>query len=200
MSAADWVARRVSWPIAMAHGSTGIDLTPEFVETGQALSGWVDLGDRIDLNCGSALDLPFEADLFDAAYMMHVGMNIADKAGLFAQVARTLKPGGVFGIYDVMATADGDLVFPVPWAMTGETSALADPETYRAGLEAAGFTIVAERNRRDFAQEFFAALRAKAAGADGPPPLGIHVLMGQSAAEKIANMGRKHFHRPHCAL
>ena len=29
-------------------------------------------------------------------------MNIADKAQLFAEVRRVLKPGGVFGVYDVM--------------------------------------------------------------------------------------------------
>lgn len=175
---------------ASSYGSqvTGIDLTPEFVETGQALCEWVGLGDRIQLHTGSALDLPFgEAD-FGAAYMMHVGMNIADKVRLCTEVSRVLQPGANFGIYDVMRTGEGDLRFPVPWSHGPENSALATPTEYRTALEAAGFSVSAERNRKDFALSFFAELSAKIAEGDGPPALGIHLLMGQSRAEKIKNM------------
>jgi SAM-dependent methyltransferase len=176
--------------VASRFGSrvTGIDLTPEFVETGQVLCDWVGLGDRIDLRVGSALDLPFEDESFDAAYMMHVGMNIADKDRLFEEVGRVLKPGGHFGIYDVMRINDGDLAFPVPWAMSDETSAVATIDRYRSALETAGFTVSAERNRGDFALAFFAEMSAKAAAVGGPPPLGTHILMGERRAEKIENM------------
>jgi ubiquinone/menaquinone biosynthesis C-methylase UbiE len=167
---------------------TGIDLTAEYVETGQTLSSWVGLDDRIALHHGSALDLPFDQGRFDAAYMMHVGMNIPDKTQLFAEVYRVLEPGGSFGVYDVMRTGDGNLTFPVPWATTSETSAVAAPEAYRSALETAGFEVAAERNRRDFALEFFAELSAKTAAAGGPPPLGLHILMGATRAEKIKNM------------
>ncbi len=167
---------------------TGIDLTTEYVETGRALCAWVGLDDRVALHQGSALDLPFGDAGFEAAYMMHVGMNIPDKARLFAEVYRVLKPGGSFGVYDVMRTGEGALTFPVPWATTDETSAVAAPQDYKSGLEAAGFEVAAERNRREFALEFFAELRARIAAAGGPPPLGLHVLMGASGAEKIKNM------------
>ena len=167
---------------------TGIDLTAEYVETGQALCAWVGLGSRITLQQGSALELPFEDGAFDAAYMMHVGMNIADKARLCAEVARVLRPGGSFGIYDVMLTGDGDLAFPMPWATAAETSHLAPPEAYVEALEAAGLSVDTQRDRRDFALAFFAELTAKTAASGGPPPLGLHILMGASGAEKISNM------------
>lgn len=167
---------------------TGIDLTPEYVEVGKALCEWVGLDGRIDLRQGSALDLPFEDALFDAAYMLHVGMNISDKRALFAEVARVLRPGATFGIYDVMRTGEGDLAYPVPWAEAPETSALAAPGDYRGALEAAGFAVAEERDRRDFALEFFAALAARTAAAEGPPPLGLHLLMGPTAKRKVANM------------
>ncbi len=167
---------------------TGIDLTAEFVETGQALCTWVGLENRVELRQGSALDLPFEPARFDAAYMMHVGMNIADKARLIAEVARVLKPGGTFGIYDIMRSGEGELTFPVPWAEAAATSAVEPPETYKEALAAAGFAVAAEENRRDFALAVFAETAAKMAAAGGPPPLGIHLLMGATRAEKVKNM------------
>jgi ubiquinone/menaquinone biosynthesis C-methylase UbiE len=165
----------------------GIDLTPEYVETGRELNRWLGLDARIDLQQASALAMPFADASFDAAYMMHVGMNIADKKALAAEVARVLKAGGPFGIYDVMRVGEGDLAFPVPWAASPETSALATPAAYRQALEAAGFRVTHERNRRAFALDFFEQMAARTA-AEGPAPLGIHVLMGETRAEKVKNM------------
>jgi SAM-dependent methyltransferase len=166
----------------------GIDLTPEYVETGTTICKWVGLDDRISLHRGSALSMPFADGSFDGAYMLHVGMNIEDKAGLCAEVGRVLRPGALFGIYDVMKTGDGEMIFPAPWATTAGSSALATPRQYREALQAAGFSEVAELNRRDFAVTFFDQLRAKTMAAGGPPPLGLHVLMGRNAPDKIQNM------------
>ena len=176
--------------VANRYGSrvTGIDLTAEYVETGNTLCKWVGLDERISLHQGSALAMPFTERSFDGAYMLHVGMNIEDKEKLAREVARVLQPGSVFGIYDVMRTGPGDLSFPVPWATTAGLSAVADSDRYKSALQKAGFNILAERNRRDFALAFFADLRAKTAAAGGPPALGLHVLMGKNTPEKVQNM------------
>jgi SAM-dependent methyltransferase len=167
---------------------TGIDLTAEYVETARTLSQWTGLGEWLSFHQGSALDMPFADASFDAAYMLHVGMNVPDKQGLFAEVARVLKPRGRFGIYDVMKTGAAKVTFPVPWAATPEISALAGPEAYEAALRVSGFEIVAERNRRDFSIEFFRTLRARMTQAGGPPALGLHIVMGPDAATKVGNM------------
>jgi SAM-dependent methyltransferase len=166
----------------------GIDLTPEYIATGRVICEWVGLADRISLHQGSALSIPFADGTFDGAYMLHVGMNIEDKARLCTEVGRVLRPGALFGIYDVMKTGDGELTFPVPWATTAASSAVASPEQYRGAPQAAGFAVIAELNRRDFAVAFFDQLRAKTMAAGGPPPLGLHVLMGRNAPDKIQNM------------
>jgi SAM-dependent methyltransferase len=166
----------------------GIDLTTEYVETGRAICQWVGLDDRISLHQGSALSLPFAGNAFDCAYMLHVGMNIDNKVKLCSEIARVLRPGAVFGIYDVMKTGEGELTFPVPWATTAQSSAVAEPAQYRSALEASGFALTAELNRRDFALAFFDELQAKTMAAGGPPPLGLHILMGRNAADKIRNM------------
>jgi ubiquinone/menaquinone biosynthesis C-methylase UbiE len=176
--------------VASRYGSrvTGIDLTHEYVETAKALCRWVGLDDRISLHQGSALAMPFPDAAFDRAYMLHVGMNITDKPKLCAEVGRVLRPQAVFGIYDVMRTGGGELIFPLPWAATAATSAVAEPTHYKSALEAAGFVITAERNRHDLGLAFFEGLRARAREAGGPPPLGLHILMGKSTPEKVGNI------------
>ena len=167
---------------------TGVDLTPEYVETGNVLCSWVGLSDRITLQVGNATALPHPDETFDRAFMLHVGMNIADKDRLMSELHRVVRPGARIGIYDVMRVNDGDLTFPVPWAAAPEGSSVASVPAYKAALERAGFRLTAERNRRDFALEFFAQLQAKAAGAGGPPALGLHILMGSTAPLKVRNM------------
>lgn len=176
--------------VASRHGCrvTGIDLTAEYVETARTLSDWVGLSDRVRFHRGSALATPFADAAFDRAYMLHVGMNIPDKLALFREIARVIKPAGRFGIYDVMTTGSAPLRFPVPWAATPDMNAIATPDAYRTALRASGLELLAERDRRDVAVEFFQAMLARMAQAGGPPPLGLHLLMGPEARTKIANM------------
>lgn len=166
---------------------TGIDLTHEYVETGAALSAWVGLGHRVTLEQGDATSTRYAGGEFDKAYMLHVGMNIADKDALARELYRILRAGGTLGIYDVMRVGDGTLTYPVPWATTARESAVGSPAEYRAALEAAGFRVVAERDRSGFALEFFTQLQARAGGGERSP-LGLHILMGESADTKVRNM------------
>jgi ubiquinone/menaquinone biosynthesis C-methylase UbiE len=166
----------------------GIDLSDEYVRVAEVLARRVGLDRRVSYRCGSALALPFAPSTFDGAYMLHVGMNIADKSALFAEIRRLLRPGGVFGIYDVMRESQGEMSFPVPWASSAETSFVESAATYRELLEAAGFEVRKERSRRDFAIDFFRQMRARAAQSEGPPPVGLHILMGSAWPRKVENM------------
>lgn len=167
---------------------TGIDLTPDYVETAATLTKWLGLGDRANFRQGSATSLPFTQGSFDAAYMLHVGMNIDDKEALCREAARVLRAGAQFAIYDVMRLGEGDLAFPVPWAAHAGLSSLAPPAAYKEALQLAGFELIAERNRRDFAIQFFDTMRAKNEAAGGPPPLGAHLVMGSRAPVMIGNL------------
>ena len=167
---------------------TGVDLSGEYVAAAQALSARMGLEDSVAFRQGDAAVMDLEPASFDGATLLHVGMNIPDKAALAVAVHRALKPGGFFAVYDVMQIGAGDIDFPVPWSTTPETSFVASPAAYRAALEGAGFTVFAERERGQFARDFFAAMRARMAQSGGPPPLGLHVLMGESAGQKTANM------------
>lgn len=166
---------------------TGVDLTPHFVEAARALSAMCGMADEVRFEVGSAVALPLPDASFDLALLLHVGMNVPDKAGLFREARRVLRDGGTFAIYEVMSTGDGDLAYPVPWAETADLSALETPDAYRAAAEAAGFALQAEENRREVALDFFARIQAQATSG-APPPLGLHNLLGPTVKEKVANM------------
>lgn len=164
---------------------TGIDLTPEYVAAARDLSDAVDLGAATGFACASALSLPFADGTFDGAVSLHVAMNIADKAALYREAARILRPGGVLGLYDVLAgPGEGALAFPVPWAAGPQASWLADAATMRGLLDAAGFDIVHEEDRHAYACAFFERMAARG----GPPPVGLHLLIGEGFAARMANM------------
>ncbi|MGH6924690.1 MAG: class I SAM-dependent methyltransferase [Propylenella sp.] len=167
---------------------TGIDLTEDYVRLSRALADRLRLDGRVAYRHASALDLPFDDGTFDGAYMMHVGMNIEDKRALFAEVRRVLKSEGWFALFDVMRKGDGPLAYPVHWAATAETSFVVKPAEYRRALEAAGFKIVRERDRTEFARDFFAKVTARLAETGERPPLGLHLLMKRDVPEKVANV------------
>jgi SAM-dependent methyltransferase len=175
---------------AARYGShvTGVDLTQEYIETGQAMTNWIGLQDRVSLEHGSATDMVFQDETFDKAYMMHVGMNIADKEALVSEILRVLRPGGSLGIFDIMSTSNEAIKFPVPWATQPDGSSLSSLDDYKQTLSAAGFRVSAERNRHQFAVDFFDQLQERTSAAGGPPPLGLHIVMGENAPEKISNM------------
>ncbi|WP_374377431.1 class I SAM-dependent methyltransferase [Dongia sp.] len=166
---------------------SGIDLTPQFVALARDLTRRCGLTERVDFKIASALAQPFAPATFDAAMLIHVGMNIADKARLFAEAHRVLKPGGRFVVYDVMAPDPTKLTYPMPWAADPAASAAAPPELYRETLAAAGFEIVGERDRSTFVRELAAAMRERNA-AEGRPRLGLHLIMGEAADVRLKNV------------
>lgn len=166
---------------------TGIDLTEEFVSVATSLTRRMKLDGIARFRRASALELPFEPATFDSAYMIHVGMNINDKAGVFREVARVLKPGGRFAIFDIMGDGNEAFPFPVPWAVTPGTSFVASVVDYRRALEAAGFRVDHQRGRRQFAVEFAQKMMARMATAKGPV-LGVHLLMGEQAPLMLKNV------------
>ena len=166
---------------------TGIDVTEEFVRVARSLTRLVKLDLHAQFRQCSALDLPFEPGTFDGAYMIHVGMNIADKAGVFREVARVLKRGGRFAIFDIMSSGNGAFEFPLPWATDPATSFVASAEDYRHALETAGLHVDHHRERRQFAIEFTKTMMARIA-ASTVPVLGVHLLMGEQAPLMLKNV------------
>ncbi|MGG6896862.1 MULTISPECIES: class I SAM-dependent methyltransferase [Rhizobium] len=166
---------------------SGIDLTEEFVQVAKSLTALCGLADLVSFRQGSALDLPFESGSFDRTTLIHVGMNIEDKARLFAEIRRILKPGGRFGLYEIMQMREGTLPYPMPWAMEPETSFVCSSDVYRHLLEEAGFAVELERDRSALAIRLAHEARAKAAAGEGRDP-GFRTVMGPRASERSSNV------------
>jgi sarcosine/dimethylglycine N-methyltransferase len=112
-----------------------IELTSDYCAGAALLNRLTGLDDKINVHQGSALDLPFPDDTFDAVWMQNVGMNIADKRKLYSEVCRVLKPGGRFAFQEMTAgKEDATFYYPLPWATDPADNLLITAEAMHAVL------------------------------------------------------------------
>jgi sarcosine/dimethylglycine N-methyltransferase len=116
-----------------------LEMSPDYCAGAELLNRLTGLGDRIEVHKGSALDMPFPDDSFDVAWMQNVGMNIADKRRLYAEVHRVLKPGGRFAFQEMAAGKSAASYYPLPWATDPADSFLVAAEEMQSLLGESGF-------------------------------------------------------------
>lgn len=163
---------------------TGIDLSAPFVEAARYLTQRTGQTERIVFEVGSALELPFDDGSFDVVLLQHVAMNIADRARLYREIRRVLRPDGKFATYDVVLNG-GEPRFPLPWARTPATSFLLDATATREAIEAAGFRTTVWQDDTEAAKNWAAQL-----GASPAPSPNLGVVMGPDMALLAGNLGR----------
>jgi len=115
-----------------------IEMSPDFCAGAVLLNRLTGLADRIAVHRGSALDLPFVDESFDAVWMQNVGMNIEDKRKLYGEIGRVLKSGGRFAFQEMAAGETTTSYFPLPWATDPADSFLVSPDTMRTLLGESG--------------------------------------------------------------
>ena len=167
----------------------GIDLTEEYISVGKKLTELVGLSNRVELRHGSALEIPYGDERFDIVWTEHVQMNIADKNRFYSEMARVLKPGGRLLFHDIFRGIGDPPFYPAPWAEDESISALATETEARSIIEQVGLEIEQWIVKVQESIEFFKRVSAQIE-ADGPPPIGIHLLMGDNAKDKLQNYVR----------
>lgn len=118
---------------------TALELQPDLNETAAELTQRCGLDDRVTHVAGDVLEGAAPTSAFDGIVSMLCFLHIPDRATLFSQCARSLRPGGSIFVDDYFAIAD---------FTAAEKQALADKvycpyvptlADYVADVEAAGF-------------------------------------------------------------
>lgn len=166
---------------------TGIDLSNEYVKTARGLSKLVKLDHKTNFVVGNAVNLPFDDTSFDVVWTQHVQMNIKDKKKFYSEIKRVLKPSGFFLYYDIFKNINKTIEYPMPWASSSDYSFLFTNKELGVILRELGFTRVSTINQTKAGIGFFEDSITKLTR-DGPPKMGLNVLMGESTKPKLVNL------------
>jgi sarcosine/dimethylglycine N-methyltransferase len=157
-----------------------IEMSADYCAGAVLLNRLTGLEDRIKVQQGSALDLPFPDGSFDVVWMQNVGMNIADKRMLYEEIFRVLDRNGRYAFQEMAAGSVVTSYFPLPWATDPGDNFLVSVEEMRSLLEECGF--VAELLEDTSDTHLSRAIANATPGSAGQLGLGVFVdNLGQKA-------------------
>ncbi len=167
----------------------GIDITAPFVEAAKQLNRLLGMESQVIIEQGDGEALPYTDAFFDVAYSQHVTMNVENRERFFGEIFRVLKPEGFYALTEHGLGDKADPRCPVPWSDDGSGAYLVTPQETRTLLERVGFQNVRMENT---GAKYLASYKMmiEKAEAGALPPLGIHLLMGETALEKMRNAAR----------
>ncbi|HEX3814398.1 MAG TPA: class I SAM-dependent methyltransferase [Mycobacteriales bacterium] len=147
----------------------GVDVTQAYVAAARELTATAGESDQVQFLHTDVAEL--DQTGFDAAFTIHVQMNVKDKQAFYSDIARHLRPGARLAIFEVCRSGDTEPTLPLPWSIDGSDSYLATADELRDAVQAAGFDLVDWVDESDWAKEWFAALGRRIAGGAAPAAL-----------------------------
>ena len=118
----------------------GVDMTPEMLERARSSAKRLNL-DNVEFRQGYLEELPVDSNSVDVIISNCVINLSPDKAKVFAEAFRVLKPGGKLAVSDIVT--DGPLPESVKQSMSAWAGCVAgalDAKDYIGMMQAAGFT------------------------------------------------------------
>lgn len=166
-----------------ARSVVGIDIDPALIVSMKARIERAGLGRSIEAMAVSGGALPFSANSFDVVFSKDAIVQIPDKAAMFAEVLRVLRPGGRFIASDWLRGGTGPyspqmLEF---FRLEGITYNMATLEESAARLREAGFIEVDIRDRHAWYREL---AHQELAAMEGPLKA---VIMARIGPERTAH-------------
>ena len=118
----------------------GVDMTPEMIERARTSAQRLNIT-NVEFRQGYLEDLPVDANSVDVIISNCVINLSPDKAKVFSEAFRVLKPGGKLAVSDIVT--DGPLPEAIKKSMSAWAGCIAgalDIKDYRAAMESAGLT------------------------------------------------------------
>lgn len=166
------------------HGAAqviGVDVEEQLIDSARALAADAGLSGAARFQLVGPGPLPFADGRFDLVFSKDAMVHIPDKAALYADVLRLLKPDGGFAASDWL-WAEGAEDSPVvrAWLAKGPLKfAFTTPAEAREALERAGFAEVRVSDRRRLLQ---ASNRKEIAFLSGPDRDRLAAIVGEDMA------------------
>ena len=118
---------------------TVLDVTEDYLRAGALLTAQLGVQRNVQFALGTALALPFPDTSFDVVWTQNSGMNIDDKATLYTEFHRVLRPGGRLATQEPVAGPVQPPYFPLMWAPDAASSFLISASALRTLIRASGF-------------------------------------------------------------
>jgi phosphoethanolamine N-methyltransferase len=171
--------------LAATHGAAevvGIDVEPQLVDAARALVAGKGLSQRVRFQLVEPGPLPFPDASFDVVFSKDAMVHIEDKAGLYAEVLRVLKPGGWFTASDWL-WAEGAAQSPVvdAWLSMGPLKfVFTPPAVALQAMAAAGF---ADARITDLRARLQQSNRKEIELLEGPARAQLAAVVGETMAK-----------------
>jgi phosphoethanolamine N-methyltransferase len=170
-----------------AKSVTGIDIEEPLVERSRARAERLGLSGQLSFQLVEPGPFPFADASFDVVFSKDSMIHIPDKAALFAEVLRVLRPGGLFIASDWMQSAAGpDSAEMATFVETsGLSFAMGITDELPAILEGAGFTDIHVVDRNPWYRE---EARGEIERMRGPLREQLLEILGREKADRWIEM------------
>src|ERR1700722_19204270 len=165
----------------------GIDPAPVLLKQMDVRMAQAQLADRIQSLCVTPGPLPFESESFDVVFSKDAIVHIPDKAALYADIRRILRPGGRFIASDWLRGGTGAYSAEMLeyFRLEGIAYNMATLDDCAAALKQAGVVDVEVRDRNEW---YFALAQRELEAMEGHlKPVIIERIGAERAEHFVAN-------------